>query len=350
MKLTNFNAIIMNTSIAPYKALALQITTHAVNNCNDYAAAKSIMMQTIDRASKQIKASKAFIGADLKLVVLPEYFLTGFPMGESIEQWRDKGCIDMEGDVYDAIKRIAIDAQVYLSGNLYERDPNFPELYFQACFIINPDGELILRYRRLNSMFAPTPHDVLDNYIKIYGEESLFPVVKTEIGNLACIASEEILYPEIARCMALKGAEVFLHNTSEVGALTPTPKNIAKLARSIENMAYVISANSAGITGYSIPASSTDGHSQIVQYEGIKLIEAGFGESMVANATIHIDALRHHRNRPGMANYLSRLRMELFATTYQQSIYPANSLAHKKPDRSHFIQTQLGVIEARKGK
>ncbi|MBX9732539.1 MAG: hypothetical protein K2X37_00615 [Chitinophagaceae bacterium] len=340
----------MTHHIAPYKALALQVTTEAVNSCANYASAKEKMMHALSRIGKQIKASKAFIGQDLRLVVLPEYFLTGFPMGESMEEWRDKGCIDMEGDIYDAIKQAAIDAQIFLSGNVYERDPHFPDLYFQACFIIDPTGELILRYRRLNSMFAPTPHDVLDKYIAIYGEESLFPVAKTAIGNLACIASEEILYPEIVRCLTLRGAEVFLHNTSEVGALTATPKNIAKLARSIENMAYVISANSAGITGYAIPAASTDGHSQIVNYEGVKLIEAGFGESMVANATIHIEALRQHRNRPGMANYLSRMRMELFTKTYQESVYPVNSLTDKKPDRSHFIQMQLGVIEALKHK
>jgi predicted amidohydrolase len=337
-------------SIDPYKALALQVTTEAVNSCANYTAAKEKMMQAITRISKQIKASKAFVGSDLQLVVLPEYFLTGFPMGESITEWRDKGCIDMEGDVYDGIKKIAVDAQIFLSGNVYERDPHFPDLYFQACFIIDPKGELILRYRRLNSMFAPTPHDVLDKYIAVYGEESLFPVAKTAIGNLACVASEEIVYPEIVRCLVLNGAEVILHNTSEVGALTPTPKNVAKLARATENMAYVVSANSASITGYAIPAASTDGHSQIVNYEGVKLIEAGFGESMVANATIHIDALRQYRNRPGMGNYLSRMRMELFAKTYQQTIYPANSLVNKNPDRSHFVQTQLGVIETRKGK
>ena len=120
-------------------------------------------------------------------------------------------------------------------------------------------------------MYAATPHDVLDEYISVYGVDSLFPVARTPLGNFACLASEEILYPEIARCLALKGAEIFLHNTSEVGALSPTPKNIAKQARAIENMAYVISANSAGITGYAIPAHSTDGHSQIVQYEGMVL-------------------------------------------------------------------------------
>lgn len=338
----------MQASITPYKALALQVVTEAVNSCADYSTAKIKMMQTIERIGKQVNASKAFIGSDLQLVVLPEYFLTGFPMGETIEQWRDKGCIDMEGDIYDAIKSIAIASGVYLSGNVYERDPHFPALYFQASFIINPEGELILRYRRLNSMYAATPHDVLNKYIEVYGAESLFPVAKTPIGNLACIASEEILYPEIARCMALNGAEVFLHATSEIGSPMATPKNTAKLARAIENMAYIVSANSAGITGYAIPASSTDAHSQIVNYEGLKLCEAGYGESMVANATLHIDALRHHRNRPGMANYLSRLRMELFAPFYASTVYPANTLADKKPNRAHFIETQLGVINASK--
>ena len=54
MKLTNFNAIIMNTSIAPYKALALQTSTQAVNSCKDYTEAKPVMMQTIDRVFKQV--------------------------------------------------------------------------------------------------------------------------------------------------------------------------------------------------------------------------------------------------------------------------------------------------------
>lgn len=328
----------------PYKALALQLTCEAVNNCN-VPQAKEKMMQSLRRISSQIKASKAFIGQDLKLVVLSEYFLTGFPMGETLLEWQEKGCVDMEGDVYDDIKKIAADNQIYLSGNLYERDAHFPSIYFQTCFIINPKGELILRYRRLNSMFAPTPHDVLDEYIKVYGADALFPVVQTEIGNLACIASEEIVYPEIARCLAMKGAEVLLHSSSEIGSMMPTQKNIAKLARAFENMMYVVSSNSAGITGYSIPAQSTDGHSQIVNYEGLKLCEAAFGESMVANATIQVDALRHHRNSPGMSNFLSRQRNELFATTYNQTVYPANSISNKNIDRTHFINTQKEVIE-----
>lgn len=329
--------------IETYKALALQITCCAVNEMTTEQA-KLHMLQTVTHISKQIKASKAFIGEDLKLVVLPEYFLTGFPMGESIEQWKEKACIHPNDAIYAAIKQVAIDNHIYLSGNAYELDDHFTNLYFQTSFIISPSGDVILRYRRLNSMFAATPHDVLDEYIKVYGEKSLFPVVKTEIGNLACIASEEILYPEIARCLALNGAEVILHNTSEVASALLSPKNIAKLARAIENMAYVVSANNASITGYAIPAASTDAHSQIVDYTGNKLCEALCGESMVANASININALRQHRTKPGMSNYLSRQRMELFAPYYNQSIYPANSLLKNDVNRLHFIQQQKSTI------
>ena len=46
-----------------------------------------------------------------------------------------------------------------------------------------------------------------------------------------------------------------------------------------------------------------------------------------------------------MENYLSRQRMELFASTYAASVYPANSLAQKKPERSHYLETQRRVIQ-----
>jgi deaminated glutathione amidase len=332
--------------MTPYKALALQISTKAINNIagneKDWQAHR---LKNIDVAAAQIQASKAFIGNDLKLVVLPEYFLTSYPTKESVVEWQQKGCVPMDGAEYDALQAHAQKLDIFLSGNVYELDNHFPDLFFQTSFIISPSGEMVLRYRRLNSMFSPTPHDVLDKYLAVYGKDSLFPVAKTAIGNLACLASEEIVYPEIARCLVLNGAEIFCHSSSEVGSLMPTQKNIAKQARAIENMAYVVSSNSASIDGTNLPNASTSGHSQVVNYEGLKLCEAGFGESMVANATIDIAALRFHRNRPGMTNFLSRQRMELYAPHYNQSIYPANNLADKPASRQHFMQTQQTVIE-----
>jgi predicted amidohydrolase len=304
------------------------------------------MSNSIEYISKQIFASIAFIGFDTKLVILPEYFLTSFPLGETIDEWREKACLEIDGKIYEKLSKIAQERKIYLSGNTYELDKNFPELYFQTSFIIAPNGEVILRYRRLNSMFAPTPHDVLEKYLDIYGLEGVFPVIKTEIGNLACIASEEILYPEIARCLAMRGAEIFCHSSSEIYGMQNTPKDVAKLARSYENMAYVISANSAGIANISIPENSTDGGSKIIDYKGLIISEAGQGESMNAFAEIDLAALRRNRKRPGMGNILSRQRFELYAESYaKNSFYPPNNLINKKAERTHFVETQKKVIE-----
>jgi predicted amidohydrolase len=328
------------------KALALQATCHAVNASGNRAEAVSVMHRTVERLGRQIRASKAFIGADLRLVVLPEYFLTGFPMGESIEAWKDKAAIMMDGAEYDALSKVAEANNIFLSGNAYETDPHFPALYFQTSFVIAPSGSVILRYRRLVSMFAPTPHDVWEKYLDVYGLDGVFPVARTEIGNLACIASEEILYPEIARCHAMRGAEVFLHSSSEIGSPLLTQKNVAKLARAYENLAYVVSSNSAGIAGIDIPFASTDGGSKIVDYRGTVLAEADVGESMVANATLDLGALRHERYRAGMGNMLARQRFELYADSYaRHSFYPANTLLSGISDRSHFVRTQQETIE-----
>jgi predicted amidohydrolase len=334
-----------------YRALALQIACRAVNQCTDRASARTRMSESIDRVGRHVRAAKAFLGADLRLVVLPEYFLTGYPQGESIPQWADKAALAPDGPEYEALARIAVDNGLFLSGNAYETDPHFPELYFQASFVLDPSGRTVLRYRRLVSMFAPTPHDVWDRYLEVYGLDGVFPVADTDIGRLAAIASEEILYPEIARALALRGAEVFLHSTSEVGSTRLTPKDVAKRARAIENLAWVVSANTGGFVDADLAVDSTNGMSKIVDHLGEVRIEAGFGESAVACAEIDLAALRRYRRRPGMGNLLSRQRLELFAPVYGGApVYPANSLLDPDgrvitPERSHFIDTQRAVIE-----
>ena len=301
------------------------------------------------QGSRQFAAT--FSGDRIRLVVLPEYFLTGFPMGESVESWQEKACIRADGPEYEMLGELAQEQGVYLSGNAYELDGNFPELYFQTSFVIDDGGGVILRYRRLISMFAPTPHDVLDAYLDVYGADSLFPVADTALGRLACAASEEILYPEIVRAHALRGAEVICHSTSEIGSPRDTPKNIAKRARAFENMVYVVSANSAGITDNPIPNQSTDGHSQVVDHRGAVLAEAAQGETMDGYAEINIGALRRARSKTSMTNTLARLRLGVFRQAYDvEPVYPRNSLLAddgvKTPGRDHYLDTQQAVIES----
>ena len=318
-------------AVEPYAALALQLRCHAVNECATASEARARIRNSIERCHGQVRGSKRFVetysGDTVRLVVLPEYFLTGFPQGENVAEWAVRACLQADGAEYRWLGNVARENDVWLSGNAYEIDGHFPDLYFQASFIIDPAGECRLRYRRLISMYSPTPHDVLDRYLEIYGEQALFPVVDTELGRLACVASEEILFPEVCRALALNGAEVICHSSSEMGSPRVTPKNTAKRARAFENLAYIVSANSGGISGLRFPAESTDGHSQVVDFRGKVLAEAGPGDSMCAFAEVDIEALRRTRRKPSMSNMLARQRLELFRNVYADpGIYPPNTL------------------------
>lgn len=340
------------TAPSSYLALPLQTVCHAVNGAADAGEARPMMAASIRRIGAQIHASKRFIGPDLRLVVLPEYVLTGFPMGETTAAWSAKAALEIEGPEYQALGAIARSADIFLAGNAYEQDSHFPGLYFQTSFVIAPDAKVVLRYRRLISMFSPSPYDVYDRYVSVYGSDALFPVADTEIGRLAAVASEEILYPEIARAFALRGAEVLVHSSSESGSAIATPKGIAKLARAIENLAWVVSANTAGIEGVAIPSASTDGGSTVIDHRGIVLAQAGFGQSMSAYAEIDLAASRRSRRRPGMANLLARQPVGLWAEAYGAGpeIQPRNSLIDTDgkailPDGAWYAARQRRVIE-----
>ena len=339
----------MTDAPRPYAALALQLAAQSVEQCADRAAASQQMLTMIDAVAAKLCGASIFIeqygGTPVRLVVLPEYLFTSYPGRISIPDFAEKAALDMDGAEYAALGKVAAAQKLFLAGNAYERDPHFPGLYFQTSFVIAPSGEVVLRYRRLNSMFAPTPHDVWSKYLDIYGREGVFPVARTEIGNLAAIASEEILYPEIARAHALRGAEIFVHSSSEIGSPLATPKAIARRARAFENIAYVVSANTAGITGTAMPAASADGNSCVIDSKGHVLAESNAGETFTAFADLDLGVLRAQRRKPGMTNQLARQRLELFADTYAGSVQPADSLGDGRvPDRDHFLRVHESVI------
>ena len=326
-----------------YAAVAMQLTARSVEG-QDRATARAGMLTHIAEVGCQIAAARAFVdqfgGVPCKLAVLPEYLFTSYPGRVAIPAFAAQCAFAPDGPEYEAVGRIASTLGIFVAANAYETDPHFPGLYFQASVVVAPSGEVVLRYRRLNSMYAPTPHDVWSKYLDIYGQDGVFPVARTEIGNLSAIASEEILYPEIARAHALRGAEVFVHCSSEIGSPNPTNKHIGRRARAFENLAYVVSANTAGISGTAMPLASADGNSAVIDWQGRVLAEAGGGETFTAFAALDLGALRRARRAPGMSNLLARQRLELFAASYAGSSQAVDTMiqdgAVVVPDRDHF--------------
>ena len=339
-----------------YTGVAMQVSVKGVNRCTDRASARARINENLRRIGEYTTTAagflKFFYGVPVRLVALPEYAVTGFPMKESPAEWRDRACLEQNGPEYEELGRIAQKNDLFLSGNVYEIDPAFPELYFQTCFIIGPNGNVILRYRRLTSCFEPTPHDVWDKYLDVYGPESIFPVARTEIGNLAMMPCGEILWPETARCLTLRGAEVILHPTSDHGRTEFMAWESAKRTRAAENMVYLVSANAGGIEG-GPPSGQNTGHSKIFDFQGRVLADTkSAGESTRAFAVIDVEMLRRARCTPGGlfgVNRLARLRVEAYAPVYAAaSFYPPNLWADGPMKSKGQIQEELVRVIERK--
>ena len=341
------------SEIAPYAAVAMQLTARSLEQCADTAAARAQVLAHIGEVEGQIRGAKIFVeqfqGRPVRLAVLPEYLFTSYPGRIGISHFGSLAAFAADGPEYAALGGVAQRLDLFLAGNAYESDAHFPGFYFQTSFLIDPAGAVVLRYRRLLSMFAPSPHDVWDAYLDRYGLDGVFPVADTAIGRIAAIASEEILYPEIARALAFRGAELFVHSSSEIGSPLGTAKDVAKRARAWENMAYVVSANTAGIAGCALPLASADGNSQIVGPNGKLIAQSLSGETFTAFGEVDIAHLRNLRRVPAMTNSLARQRPGLFAQVYAEAQgQDANAMladgTPQVPSRDHFLRAQQDVI------
>src|SRR5579859_4852530 len=122
-------------------------------------------------------------GGAPKLVVFPESFLHGFgPMGTRTYETNSQFALRIPGEETAALGEKCKQYGFYLAGAAFEKVEGYPNHFFNCGFIISPEGEVILKYRKINSSnnnieISSSPVDVLDTY----PEQELFPVVKTPI-------------------------------------------------------------------------------------------------------------------------------------------------------------------------
>ena len=312
-------------AIAPWRATCIQMRSEQVTRAPDRNAAWAIVARNLDRATDAIDSLCADSANDRpKAVVLPEFAFQGPPHGEDTAGWIEKACYPLPGDISAPLQDRARDHGIYVAANQFEADPRWPGRFFNSSFLIDPQGEVIIRYRRISTSLWPSPHDIMDEYLAEYGVAGTFPVVETELGRLAVMPCGEIAVPEIARVFMLRGAEVLLHPTNE--AESPG-QEAAKIARAAENMMYVVSTNVAGAIGFSLDGAVTGGRSQIIDYRGAMLAhERAAEETTAVSALIDIEALRAARREMGLANTLLRSRFEMYEPILAgASFYPPNS-------------------------
>ncbi|MCB2108076.1 MAG: hypothetical protein KDE14_10265 [Rhodobacteraceae bacterium] len=242
----------------------------------------------------------------VKLVVFPEFFLTGAasPLGSRSSHIAHLIGISFPGREADRLAKFAQDTKSYVAGGVFEFDPKWPGRFFNSAFIFDDQGNLIHLYRKIHcadvfgTLPDTTPGSVYDEYVQRYGYEHLFPVADTPIGKLATKVCFDMNFPETARGFTARGAEVIIHPTSEPHNIRRRAWDIGRHTRAFENSAYVVTCGHGGEVRPQSKQQLTfmnRGYSKVVNFDGSLQVIADGPGALPMQGSIDLKALRAAR-------------------------------------------------------
>ena len=332
-----------STAIKPYLAMVVQSRVISATGMSQVHQNLEHVCKLIDQYMKGVWQLSG--GAAPKLVVFPESFLHGYgAMKTRTYESNSKFALRIPGEETKALGEKCKQYGFYLAGSAFEKVDEFPNHFFNTGFIISPEGEVILKYRKINASnnnieISASPVDVMKNY----GPKELFPVVKTPIGNLGMFICYDGWFPEAARCLMINGCEIMMRPMGPSGIPTVSEREwwiMQNRSRAYENLAYVLGSNWADSPD-SDYGSSSSGSSMIVDFRGNVVSQHTDASEWFVMGAIDVEALRRGRSQIFM-NYIAQLRMETYAQVFQgKTFFPP----HYFPERNKQSQSETWAIQ-----
>lgn len=152
-----------------------------------------------------------------KLVVLQElHDSLYFCQIESVDNF--DFAVSIPSDITDFYSKVAKEAGVVLVTSLFER--RAPGLYHNTAVVFDSDGSIAGKYRK---MHIPDDPAYYEKFYFTPGDLGFEPI-ETSIGKLGVLVCWDQWYPEAARLMAMKGAEVLIYPTAIGWESSDTPE------------------------------------------------------------------------------------------------------------------------------
>jgi predicted amidohydrolase len=329
--------------IEPYAVVALSPRTFQMKRREDALQNTKRICRFMDTATMV----GAWEGFPVRLVVIPEMAIQGMVANTPGNRAKEKEfAMTIPGPETDELCRKAKQINAYIAAELYMvRDDDFPDRYFNVAFIVSPKGEVIYkRYKATSDAYEggmlgnSNPHDVWDEWIKKKGKgdvmEAIYPVARTEIGNIGICICHEGVYPEIVRGLAMNGAEIIIRPTLIEPAVMSGMWELQNRAHAMFNQCYVVAPNlGPDIQEDGGVVDLFGGQSMIVNHKGhIVAQQKGWtsGDSFVTTV-IDIEHLRRIRMANGLNNQFKDLRTEQYAAIYEKPIYEKNQYLRAPP-------------------
>lgn len=177
------------------------------HNSGDVKDNRSRLAQKITRLAQQ--------GAEL--VVLQElHDALYFCQTEDVNNFAL--AVEIPGEVTDFYANIARDNHIVLVTSLFEK--RAAGLYHNTAVVFESDGSIAGRYRK---MHIPDDPAYYEKFYFTPGDVGFNPI-DTSVGRLGVLVCWDQWYPEAARLMALKGAQLLIYPTAIGYESTDTPQ------------------------------------------------------------------------------------------------------------------------------
>ncbi len=213
--------------------------------------------------------------------------VSGVPMSmvavDLISEPLDKGIF---APVVEACRR----HDCYVATSTQEKVPQREGWYFHTGFIMGPQG-LVLRSPKAQAQSAPAVsylRDIKDEYKRVFGDDSIMPVVQTPLGRLACFVEGEAQVLEASRLLASKGAQIILHTSLEDPVI---PWQALKQAIGFQCHVYLLTAATSRMIYADGKEDRGGGASTIVGPDGRMLATKGGQEEGFAVTEIELAAI-----------------------------------------------------------
>lgn len=237
-------------------------------------------MNVIDNKEENLKKAISMIKTaskkDADLIILPEMFNCPYENEKFIEYSEEAE----NSYTLNLISEIASEEKKYIiAGSIPEKETtSTSERIYNTSFMFNPNGEIIAKHRKMH-LFD------IDVKGKIYFKESdtltagnQITIAETSFGKIGIGICYDIRFPEIARLMALEGADILCYPGAFNLTTGPAHWEMLFKARACDNQVFTIGVapaldKNANYNSY--------GHSLIVNPWGDILNKASFEEELI---------------------------------------------------------------------
>lgn len=231
------------------------------------------------------KAEELIQKLEADLLVLPELFNSGYIFADK-EELKSLAEKVPEGETTDFLLRLSQKRKTSLVFGIAEKDE---DRLYNSAVLVTPEGRIGI-YRKLHlfdeEKYLFNPGDK---------EPEVFDNGKVKVGMMICF---DWLFPEVARILALKGADIICHPSNLV---LPYAQE-AMLIRSLENSVFTVTCNRIGSEKRAGRRFSFTGKSQITDPEGKILLRAGQDKEEIG--AVEIDPLLAREKKMTENNFI----------------------------------------------